>query len=1073
MKRFIILTAIAIILTMAGVASMASAELTEEQQTLVDIETADNGFLLDETNADYSDYYTAANYASTYAMSYAGMSSMGTHGAYYAIQWAGFIVSESLERAGHDDAAAYFPNSDAFDINLNLGDDWLTEQFETLCDCNVDWDLYFSVLTDATASFGDSSFTSTRALMRLIIDPTYAFATLNDLIVSAGGDMFGLSDEISETYGSGLNTSNKTAYGDDYYYEITDHDNTDLFRRLYIPHANNNDPSGTGASILVLSGHMYDDSYGFANWDYIEAAASATNYIFNSASGKSNLSDLSNGVMPQGIDPATIFVNVTRVRGGYNEDIVIGGNNVETGGGDDTIMQSFNASGDSGDDYFSDNTTVNGGSGDDFIYQATTANGDADNDIIIGALNAYGGSGDDYILGEERIADPTPDGNGVVDAGQVVSEYLYGESGNDTIFGNGGYDTVDGGDDDDTLGEIVEDGIVNYIDGGDGDDSLQLVLRNTLDITVELTGSANISLEDSVYEFAFADTTYYRPLAAIKNVETLELEDQSSESASVDTSGLSMDLVYSGDENINTMTSGSGNDILRGGAGDDALDGGDGDDVIDGGGDNDLISGNFGNDLLFPGAGVDSIYGGSGSDTVSYANAEAAVTISLNANTAYQSFTGDTDTLHSIEHVIASDFNDAIDGDDSANSLIGGDGDDTIYGHGGDDILMGGSGHDTLTGGAGADTFIIAAEESSDQTITITDFNPGEGDVITFDTESLGMTIKDDGSIRLGSSTSGYNRQRFFFVSGNGTLFIETNFDQASFVTLEGVTAFDLDTIEYVDSNGVDIGDSAESATHSLVTQNVGDELNHNWSSYQHSDVVQNNPSSDPAVFISAPTFNGSDGGVIRVKNINSDSFNARFQEWDYLNDTHNNAESFDYMALEKGRNTMADGSVWEVGTFNLSGTGTFESIQFSEAFSSAPYLFLTIQTYNGSDAVMVRAKDISTSGFSAALFEQESLMNSGHSAEIIAYVAIQPASGDQGVFDSNMGLVDFQLYSATLSDEGRIIGSHQYWLKEEKSSDSEVAHWNETVHVLEMYGIALIQQVTSNGGDPASIRRQ
>lgn len=52
---------------------------------------------------------------------------------------------------------------------------------------------------------------------------------------------------------------------------------------------------------------------------------------------------------------------------------------------------------------------------------------------------------------------------------------------------------------------------------------------------------------------------------------------------------------------------------------------------------------------------------------------------------------------------------------------------ETLEGHDGDGGISGGAGNDTMTGNGGADVFVLAAGDGSD---TITDFNPGDGDLI-------------------------------------------------------------------------------------------------------------------------------------------------------------------------------------------------------------------------------------------------------------------------------------------------------------------------------------------------------
>jgi Ca2+-binding RTX toxin-like protein len=109
-------------------------------------------------------------------------------------------------------------------------------------------------------------------------------------------------------------------------------------------------------------------------------------------------------------------------------------------------------------------------------------------------------------------------------------------------------------------------------------------------------------------------------------------------------------------------------------------------DVINGSTGDDVLLGFDGDDILIGGAGNDKLKGDAGSDTASYANAAAAVTVSL-ANLAAQNTVGaGTDTLESIENLIGSKFN------------------DTLTGNAGNNVFNGGIGNDTINGGDGVDT---------------------------------------------------------------------------------------------------------------------------------------------------------------------------------------------------------------------------------------------------------------------------------------------------------------------------------------------------------------------------------
>lgn len=90
-----------------------------------------------------------------------------------------------------------------------------------------------------------------------------------------------------------------------------------------------------------------------------------------------------------------------------------------------------------------------------------------------------------------------------------------------------------------------------------------------------------------------------------------------------------------------------------------------------------------------------------------------------------------------------------IKGTGKADLLIGTAGSDIIDGGGGNDTINSGAGVDTVTGGAGADTFVFT---SSTQYVTITDFNPSQGDHILFDFGEAAATSIYSGPLSDGCS---------------------------------------------------------------------------------------------------------------------------------------------------------------------------------------------------------------------------------------------------------------------------------------------------------------------------------
>jgi len=247
-------------------------------------------------------------------------------------------------------------------------------------------------------------------------------------------------------------------------------------------------------------------------------------------------------------------------------------------------------------------------------------------------------------------------------------------------------------------------------------------------------------------------------------------------------------------------------------------------------------------------------------------------------------------------------------------------------------------------------------------------------------------------------------------------------------------------------------------------TNYVGDyAIDHEWTTINLDTVYTN-----PVIIAGPPTSHGSDPGVVRLANVNSNSFDIRFQEWDYLDGWHT-AEDISHLVMEAGRHVMDDGSIWEVGSFDLDGTGEWQTQNFSQAFGAVPHLFLTIQSYNGSQAVTVRARNITTSGFEAALFEQETLMD-GHYLERVGYLAIHSPAGS-GEIELTGNSYPYLLQRVTVNERWCPVLSSSLKVEEETSGDNETDHVDETVSVLALGRHLFAQMVSYKGANTAALR--
>ena len=309
------------------------------------------------------------------------------------------------------------------------------------------------------------------------------------------------------------------------------------------------------------------------------------------------------------------------------------------------------------------------GSGyNDTIYGNDLANrllGGAGNDTIDGGANSdtlLGGSGADQLnggVGSDSIDYSTAASGVFVDlnlqlgysgdaAGDTLTsiEGMVGSAYNDLLYGASGGSSLSGGNGNDRL---VGRGGVDTLDGGADTDEINYYF-STSGVNINLsthTASGGDAAGDVISNF----------------------ENATGSSAAAD-----------------TLTGGTGNNLLIGYGGADSLNGATGNDTLDGG---------DGNDTLIGGAGADRLIGGSGIDTADYSNAGAAVFVDLTTGVGY---TGDAagDSLSGIENLTGSIYNDLLYGGPNGSVILGGNGNDRLLGRAGADTLNGGNGVDEV-----------------------------------------------------------------------------------------------------------------------------------------------------------------------------------------------------------------------------------------------------------------------------------------------------------------------------------------------------------------------------------------
>ena len=265
-------------------------------------------------------------------------------------------------------------------------------------------------------------------------------------------------------------------------------------------------------------------------------------------------------------------------------------------------------------------------------------------------------------------------------------------------------------------------------------------------------------------------------------------------------------------------------------------------------------------------------------------------------------------------------------------------------------------------------------------------------------------------------------------------------------------------------------------------------DLNHQWRTIELKHTYQN-----PAVVFGPLSFNGSHEATIRIKNVTSTSFDVRIQEWDYLDGWHTQ-ESVGFMVMESGVHTLPDGTIIAAGV-HTSASSEWQSLQFGHQFADSPVVISQVTTIADADAVVTRQVDITASGFSLMLQEEEA--GGQHAQEQVAWIAVESTAGSDSRDlhalktqdfvthrKTNVALPDgFQsdpvIIAAMQSFDGGDTANLRFanlnpdgvqiWVDEERSKDNETRHTTESVGMVAITRGMIVAQDNSNGGGGGS----
>ncbi|WP_101297063.1 S8 family peptidase [Halegenticoccus soli] len=149
----------------------------------------------------------------------------------------------------------------------------------------------------------------------------------------------------------------------------------------------------------------------------------------------------------------------------------------------------------------------------------------------------------------------------------------------------------------------------------------------------------------------------------------------------------------------------------------------------------------------------------------------------------------------------------------------------------------------------------------------------------------------------------------------------------------------------------------------------------------------------DPVVIMKPVSYNGVHPAHVRLRNVQSESFEFQIEEWAYQDGKHVQ-ETIQYIVMESSTYVSSAGNRIEVGTMTTN--HQFTERNFTQNFTTKPVIFAQSQTHNGPYPIAVRQRNTSSTSTEIRLQEEEGL-DGIHVSETVGYMAIEP-----GVFNIN-----------------------------------------------------------------------
>ena len=268
-----------------------------------------------------------------------------------------------------------------------------------------------------------------------------------------------------------------------------------------------------------------------------------------------------------------------------------------------------------------------------------------------------------------------------------------------------------------------------------------------------------------------------------------------------------------------------------------------------------------------------------------------------------------------------------------------------------------------------------------------------------------------------------------------------------------------------VDGDGSSVSRDFEVEVMGSDIQLVGAAIDGTWKSFEFG-----HPMIDPIVVAGVPSANDAAPGVVAIRAVTSTGFQARYVEWSYLDGAHP-SEAVTFLAMERGRHTLPDGSVWVADSLELAGPALDGAIVFAPRLPKRPTVIVSAQSAVDANAVFARVFDPTRTGATVRLYHEEARAAVPHAAETIGWIAI--AGQRNGTVSMAGAPVATLAFGARLRHDWRLREGFSLALAEEGSADGEAVHAFEMADMIVIDDELFGSTTSAEEMDPFTIRRQ